>query len=41
MVVIVIDGRHGAVTMWVPAAMFTAVCDCPRIGADAQTMRAW
>ena len=41
MVSIVIDGRHGAVTMRVANAMSTAVCRCPRTGADAHTRRAW
>ena len=38
---IVSDGRHGAVTIWVPAAMRTAVCRSPRTWPDAQTRRAW
>ena len=27
--------------MWVPGAMSTAVCSCPRTRADAHTRRAW
>ena len=38
---IVSEGRQGAVTMWVPGAMCTVVCLWPAAGCDVQTRRAW